>query len=358
MTRSELLDMIALAERLLNAGEHASLATLFAATGSTFRPLGAMMVSGPGGVSAGGVSGGCVEEYVAREGWQLTRERDAAILGFDSVHPADDNPKPTLGCGGAIDVLVERLTPTHLQFLRQLASAMTADVASSFLCTVDLRDGQVVRVRRRSIDEVEPVLDADERLLLQRSREQQRSIHATIDGATSIVVQHVRPRTRLVILGAGNDVPPLCKLAKSLDWHVAVLDRRARLATAARFAEADQVVAAPWEQCLEQVTFTPHTAIVVMTHSLVDDIELLPLLSPRQWSYLGLLGPQHRRQWVIDGASRERPLDPAFVQRIRGPVGLDLGDRSPAGIAVSIVAEVLAATYRPGRVLRAVEKDR
>src|SRR5918998_3806469 len=113
--RTELPQLIALAQRLLDNDEPGTLATLFSASGSSYRSLGSMMVGGPPGVVAGGVSGGCLEEYIVRHGRELTRDRAAVLLSFDTESGADaDEAKPVLGCGGSIDVLIERLTRDHL----------------------------------------------------------------------------------------------------------------------------------------------------------------------------------------------------------------------------------------------------
>jgi xanthine/CO dehydrogenase XdhC/CoxF family maturation factor len=77
----------------------------------------------------------------------------------------------------------------------------------------------------------------------------------------------------------------------------------------------------------------------MMSHSIADDVELLPHLDCKAFGYLGALGPAHRRQWVLDGAD---VAEGALADKLRGPIGLNLGDRSPAGIAVSVVAEILA----------------
>src|SRR5687768_8537735 len=116
--RHELPDLIAIAARLLDAGEPGVFATLFWSRGSTYRTLGSIMVAGPAGILAGGVSGGCLEEYVARHGRELTTTRAAAVLSFDA-DPDADGSKPSLGCGGSIEVLVERLTADHLAILQQ-----------------------------------------------------------------------------------------------------------------------------------------------------------------------------------------------------------------------------------------------
>src|SRR5215471_14460242 len=104
----DLREMTMLAQRMLRSGTPGTLSTLFAARGSTYRPLGSMMVGLPG-MHAGGVSGGCLEEYIARVGERMTRSSPAVMLHF-STHPDSDEPTPVLGCGGSIDVLVERLT--------------------------------------------------------------------------------------------------------------------------------------------------------------------------------------------------------------------------------------------------------
>ena len=152
----------------------------------------------------------------------------------------------------------------------------------------------------------------------------------------------VPPRSRLVILGAGSDSQALCRLAHSLGWHVTVADRRARLATAARFPEADHVVAADWWSAVRKIAFTPRTAVVLMTHSFTDDVEVLPLLDQFPMAYVGSLGPDERRLKLLVEVEESAGLDKTFAAELRGPIGLDLGDRSAEGIAVSVMAEILA----------------
>jgi xanthine dehydrogenase accessory factor len=122
-----------------------------------------------------------------------------------------------------------------------------------------------------------------------------------------------------------------------------VADRRARLATRARFPRAREVVAADWEEAVNAVGFSPRTAAVLMTHSLEDDACVLSLLARRPVSYIGALGPAHRLQWLLEevAAVGARLTDDVRL-KVRGPIGLDLGDRSAAGIAVAVAAEILA----------------
>src|SRR5215213_3584199 len=135
--RTELPQLIALAQRLLDNDEPGTLATLVSADGSSYRSLGSMMVGGPPGAVAGGVSGGCLEEYIVRHGREMTRYHDAVLLSFDTGSAEDvEDARPVLGCGRSIDVLVERLLHGHLEHLRRLADAYAGDVASLTTCTI------------------------------------------------------------------------------------------------------------------------------------------------------------------------------------------------------------------------------
>jgi xanthine/CO dehydrogenase XdhC/CoxF family maturation factor len=163
------------------------------------------------------------------------------------------------------------------------------------------------------------------------------SIHKTIAPGIEVLVHYVPPMTRLVIFGAGDDAKPLCDIGASLGWHVSVVDRRARFATSARFPNARSVLAGDWDETVDATTFSPLTAAVLMTHSLDDDARVLSLLSSKPLAYLGVLGPAHRRAWLLAAEP-----DVRLAAMLHGPIGLDLGDRSAAGIAVAVAAEILA----------------
>lgn len=344
MLRDELSGLIQLAQRLVAVDEPAVLATLFSAAGSTYRPLGSMMVSGPGsGFIAGAVSGGCLEGYIARRGRELIDRYTATMLSFETDPDGNSDGLPSLGCGGSIEVLIERCTPDHLSFLHRFSTAHVADIHSSVACVVDPTELPSLSVRRAWLDDegdspTDPLLE----LLRQRSVAEQRSQHGEIGHSRRALIHYVRPLRRLVILGAGNDAIPLCKLGRSLGWHVTVADRRARLANRPRFPEADQVIASDWWSALKQITFTSQTAVVLMTHSIDDDIAILPLLAQKPAAYLGMLGPEHRRGWVLRAIQEAEMLSETFSGGLRGPIGLHLGERSAEGIAISIVAEILA----------------
>jgi xanthine/CO dehydrogenase XdhC/CoxF family maturation factor len=340
--KNELPEMIALAERMVASDVHGTLATLFAARGSTYRPLGSMMVSLPGR-QAGSVSGGCLDGYVAREGVLATERQPAAILTFSTAHETIDRA-PVLGCGGSIDILVERLTPGHVAWLKELTAAAADDVPSVMQCLVDSSTGDV-EVRRQWLHASGRAADVPEELeaIARRILRDARTCHLPLGDNRRALFQYVPPVRRLVLVGAGDDAGPICDLGKLLGWHVTVADRRARLATVSRFPHADMVMAGEWDEVLERVQITAHTAVVLMTHSLEDDACVLARLEAYAPAYIGALGPAQRREWLLEEvAANGVRLSAALREQICGPMGLDLGDRSPAGIAVAVVAEILA----------------
>jgi xanthine/CO dehydrogenase XdhC/CoxF family maturation factor len=263
-----------------------------------------------------------LEEYIARHGREITREKPAAIISFDTGGDRDD-AKPVLGCGGSIDVLVERLSAGHPAFLQQLLVAHESDEPS--IVTITFDGEHVHRLWK---------VDGEHAKLAGRALSDQRS-YFTDDRRT--LVHYIPPLTRLVVFGAGDDVQPLASIAHDLGWHVTIADRRSRKATAERFPKAEQVIAEPWEVAVRQIRFTPQTAVLLMTHSIADDAEILPLLTDKDVAYLGMLGPAHRRENLLQLIDQ-----PGLAARLHGPIGLDLGDRSAAGIAVAVTAEILA----------------
>jgi xanthine/CO dehydrogenase XdhC/CoxF family maturation factor len=183
--KQELAAMIALAERLVASDAPGTLSTLFSARGSTYRPLGAMMVSLPG-MHAGGVTGGCLEEYVARAGERATRNTSAAMLRF-STDPDSDDDNPVLGCGGSIDLLVERLTSDHVRLLAQLAGASERDEYSLLACVVK-RTGQSLSVAREWLRPAEGSCDVMPELarICGEATRDGRSHHAILDSDTAV----------------------------------------------------------------------------------------------------------------------------------------------------------------------------
>lgn len=135
-----------------------------------------------------------------------------------------------------------------------------------------------------------------------------------------------------------------------------VVDPQARAASRSRFAAADRVTLARVEALHEQLDVTPRTMALVMSHNFAHDLVALRVLLASPARYVGVMGPGHRTERMLAdlaATGQASLLDDASLGRLHSPVGLDIGARGPADIALSIVAEVCAALDgRRGGMLR------
>lgn len=163
----------------------------------------------------------------------------------------------------------------------------------------------------------------------------------------------IEPTQSLIICGAEHDAVPVVHLAKTLGWHVIVVDTRAREVARERFALADEVVLCRAEKIAERVALTETAAVVLMTHNYLDDLELLRTLLPTPVRYLGLLGSRARASKLLEELRAElsaagAALTNAQLSRLHSPIGMDIGAETPDEIALAIIAEIKAVTAARG----------
>jgi xanthine dehydrogenase accessory factor len=191
---------------------------------------------------------------------------------------------------------------------------------------------------------IHPTIDASiveeaGRLLLQeRSLLVSRSIP---EGTLEVFVESFPPPQHLVIVGAVHVAIPLCKLGKLLGYRVTVVDPRAVFATPSRFPEADRLIVEWPDEAFAHLHVTMSTSIVVLTHDPKLDLPALfaGLNSPAR--YVGAIGSRTTvAQRIADLA--EMGIGQEDLDRLHSPIGLNIGSRTPAEIALSIMAEVVA----------------
>jgi xanthine/CO dehydrogenase XdhC/CoxF family maturation factor len=368
---------------LESAGAEYVLATIVEVQGSSYRRPGARMLLAQDGRRAGTVSGGCLEAEVAKKAWWLT-ESGPVVQRYSTLEDDGDLPYGS-GCGGVIFVLLERRA-TARPLLEALYAAWRARetlaiaavlegphigqrVFAAASTSADLPDLAAVRLAS-----VAPWQVDLQRLAYLASDEQiSRDERIAVDGEdTRVWVDYRSARPGLWIFGAGDDTKPLHKLARELGWFVAVADGRSHLATAQRFGGADAVISLETSTLHESapaaLDLRPGDAAVLATHSYEQDTHILAFLlsrAPHQRpAYVGILGPQRRTREALADAARLLGLTPTtklvdqWLEEINGPTGLDLGADTPAGIALSILAEIqkslTTATALPLKRVRAM----
>jgi xanthine dehydrogenase accessory factor len=143
-----------------------------------------------------------------------------------------------------------------------------------------------------------------------------------------------------VIVGAGHIALPLARIAKLADYEVVVLDDRAEYASAERFPDVDSLLIGPYASTLATVPIDPYTCIVLVTRGHVHDQASLETVIESPAAYIGMIGSKRRVRTVLRHLG-EKGVDSELLARIHAPIGLDIGARTPAEIAVAIMAEII-----------------
>ena len=320
---SELTQILEAVDELQARGEPMALATIVATTGSTYRHAGARLLVPLNGSPIGNISGGCLEDDVARIGREVIADGTPRLISFDLTADDDAVWGYGLGCNGSFEILVEP-TPGAVATaaaLRQhdegcLVTVLTGPNAGSHRFEPEADHGRTARI----LDE------AGERVL-----------H-----------EPILPPMRLIVCGAGHDAIPLVRQAAELGWRVTVADVRRALLNAERFPEATDFCDADPEKAAGAIAPDSRSAVVLMSHNYLRDIAYLRSFLGAESAYLGVLGPRGRTEQMLGELG-----SPEAIGRLHAPAGLDIGAEGPEEVARAIVAEILAVTRgRSGISLR------
>jgi xanthine dehydrogenase accessory factor len=317
-------------------GDRVAVATVIDVHRSAPRPPGTKMAVSSSGEIMGGVSGGCVEGAVVELAEGVLRGGPPQLVHYGI---ADSEAWDVgLPCGGEIDVWVQEYAPGRFAELA-LAGGRAAEVTvlegksagSKLLVEADgARSGSLG----------DQALDAD---AVETASELLWSERAVRRGP--LFYDIVAPPRRRVLVGGGDLAAPLCTLARDAGWRPYVVDPRARYATAERFPDAIEVLAAwPQEAFARLGGIDPATSIAVLTHDPKLDDAALEIALRSRARFVGAMGSRRAQ------ASRRERLTAAGVTeeelaRLAAPLGLDLGAMDARETALSILAEVVAARH-------------
>ncbi len=346
------------------AGERVALGTVVGTWQSAPRQPGAAMLVGVDGEAVGSVSGGCVEGAV----YELGQEVIGSGVPVLQRYGVSDDAAMGVGltCGGILDVFVERVSPQDFPELGEVAADIAAGRPVAVATVVAHPDpgylGRHLVLRPEGeptagtlgTDRLDAAISDDARGMLAQGRT------ATLEYGPEgerrgeglrVFVASYAPRPRMLVFGAIDFAAAVARVGSFLGYHVTVCDARPVFATRSRFPDADEVVVS-WphryvEQEVAEGRLDGRTVACVLTHDPKFDVPLLQVLlgeGAPDLAYVGAMGSRRTHEDRL-ARLREAGLDEEHLGRLRSPIGLDLGARTPEETAVSIAAEIVAQRW-------------
>ncbi|HVM13049.1 MAG TPA: XdhC/CoxI family protein [Egibacteraceae bacterium] len=332
-----------------SAGTPVALARVTGVSRSAPRQPGAAMAVAADGEVAGSVSGGCVEGAVYELGQQVLTSGEPVKVTYGISD--DDAFAVGLTCGGELDVFVQPLAGipgfdrlaaaveagdpaalatvvhTGLRGTPGATAVVTPDTVEGTLGT----DGLDVAV----VDDARGMLEQGQTGLRRYGPDGQRRVDDL-----AVFVQSFAPPPRMLVFGAIDFAAAVARMGVFLGYRVTVCDARELFATRSRFPDAHEIVVDWPHRFLQRTPVDARTVICVLTHDPKFDVPVLEVALRTNAAYVGAMGSRRTHADRL-ARLRERGLAEAELERLRSPIGLDIGARTPEETAVSIAAELV-----------------
>ncbi|WP_225830658.1 XdhC family protein [Streptomyces sp. NK08204] len=367
-----MLDIAEELNRWVEQGRDFAVATVVAVGGSAPRQPGAALAVDADGTAVGSVSGGCVEGAVYELCRQALEDGETVVERFG--YSDEDAFAVGLTCGGVIDILVTPVRadgPARPVIATALAAAVRREAAAvarivsgpaellgrallvrpggspdsssrgstsgSWDGSYDGGFGAHPELDRTVAAEAAAFLDAGRTGTLEIGEQGSRC-----GAPLTVLVESSVPAPRMIVFGAIDFASALVRVGKFLNYHVTVCDARPVFATRTRFPEAEDIVVEWPHTYLERTAVDGRTVLCVLTHDAKFDVPLLQLALRLPVAYVGAMGSR-RTHLDRNRRLREAGVTELELARLRSPIGLDLGARTPEETALSIAAEIVAA---------------
>ena len=357
----EINDIVTAYRQAKADGLKTALATVVKVEGSSYRQPGARMLVIEDGQLTGAISGGCLEGDALKRALLAIHQKSNKLITYDTSNPDDVEFGVQLGCNGIVHILFEYIDENIAQNPISLLEKTTDGRNESVIVTLfslekkNNQIGTVASIINKKVTFLDSNIISENELLnysLQVFGEKKNVIRKVL--SNEILFQYIPPQTTLIIAGAGNDVKPLVETASILGWKIIIADGRATHAQTKRFPKANEVLLATPEEIINQIKIDESSIFVLMTHNYNYDLALLKLIINKPLKYIGLLGPKTKLERMIEDLKGSgMVIGDEELNKLFGPVGLDIGAETSEEIATSIVAEIQAVlNQRKGLSLR------
>ena len=193
-------------------------------------------------------------------------------------------------------------------------------------------------IEKKIVDEALQLMSASSPKFV---RYELKDIGMTCGGGMSVFLEPLLPAAQLIIFGAGHIGNVLSRIGKMLDFNVTVVDNRPEFADRALLPWADIVIAEDYQKAIDALTLTDNTCLVILTHKHGHDFEVLEQVLHKPFRYLGMIGSRTKVARAFQQL-RDKGVDETIIHKIHSPIGIDIGASTPAEIAISIAAELVA----------------
>jgi xanthine dehydrogenase accessory factor len=322
-------DILDTLERWTAEGIRVATATVVKTERSAPRDPGAVLAVSERGEVAGSVTGGCVEPAVYEEAREVLAGGAPRLKTYGI---ADEEAfEVGLPCGGTVHIFVDALDP---ELVAPVAEAVREERPIAIETAIS---GPEIGSKR---------LVSDSELLARG----ENGIVETDDG--DVFVNSFAPRPNMYVFGAVDHAGAVADIGRFLGFRVTVCDARAKFVTRDRFPNADELVVEWPDRFLSQAPVDERTAICVLTHDHKFDVPLLKVALGSPAGYIGAMGSRRTNEERAERLKAEGITDEQLA-RIRAPIGLDIGSRTPNEVAIAVAAEIVS-TFSPSRRKQAV----
>jgi len=314
---------------------------------SSYRRIGARMLVSSIGNWIGGISGGCLEGDALKRSQMAIYKNQSSTVTYDTLEDDTNQIGVGLGCNGKLEVLFTPIdhgdTNNPIEQLRRitkmdqpciLLKVIEASKEQSLLGYSKIAQPDLINLDFCGVDsDMLLSLVQDTRI---KRRPQIVSLSNRSDDQLKILVEFIRPETKIVIVGDNYDVNALVGIVAELGWETHLVGRLKKLSKNI-FSKTKKVY--EYED-FNQVPMDDYTAVVLMSHDYNWDKKLLSQVRSQSPAYIGMLGPKKRMDKMKTDLGMEQDL--SILSHFYSPIGLDIGAESPEEIALAIAAEIVA----------------
>ena len=260
------------------------------------------------------LSGGCLEADIVLNARKVIEKNLTLTVVYDSNDEDDITFKFGLGCGGKIYIMLQPITNENDLCLTEIFNAIKNRQAGIY---------------HQKISDTKTFFYTEKEDFNFRNKIEKRD-----DGEW--LLSKVCPEPHILIFGGGVDSRPVVRIAKELGWLVTIVDPRVAKARRENFPTVDFILRKIDDEISEHISFYKVDAALIMSHSLKIDALSLSKLQSNSLDYVGLLGPKHRLEVVLEMASIK---ESELTNKVFSPAGFDIGGELPESIALSILAQ-------------------